>query len=120
MLGSSDNRHAPDIKKQPIYPKSLRTYTILVKISARKKCLNLTRPNGDISILYKVFLIKRSSVLKRYLKGLNIRMKKVISTPIVKPEIVLLKIFDILIVKAWHTRQKVQIPNSIVPIYNKG
>jgi hypothetical protein len=47
-------------------------------------------------------------------------MKKVVSTAIVKPEIALSKIFDILIVKAWQTRQKVQIPKSMVAIYNKG
>jgi hypothetical protein len=89
---------------------------MLVKMSARKKCLNRTSPNGDISMLYNVFLIKRSSVLNRYLNGLNMRMKKVISTPIVKPAIVLSKILDILIMKAWQTRQKVQIPKRIVPI----
>jgi hypothetical protein len=54
--------------------------------------------------------------LNRYLKGLNIRMKNVISTPIVKPAIALSKIFDIFIVKAWQTRQKVQIPKSMVAI----
>ena len=116
MLGSSDNRHAPDIKKHPIYPRSLRTCTILVKMSARKKCLNRTRPNGEITMLYKVFFINRSSVLNRYLKGLNIRMKNVVSTPIVKPANALSKIFDIFIVKAWQTRQKVQIPKSMVAI----
>lgn len=73
---------------------------MLVKMSARKKCLNRTRPNGEISMLYKVFLIKRSSVLNRYLNGLNIRIKKVMSTPIVKPAIALSKIFDIFIMKA--------------------
>lgn len=119
MLGSSESRHAPDIKKQPIYPRSFSTQTMLVKMSARKKCLNRTRPNGEISMLYKVFLIKRSSVLNRYLNGLNIRIKKVMSTPIVKPAIALSKIFDIFIMKAWQTRQKVQIPKRIVPIYNK-
>lgn len=75
-----------------------------------------TRPKGEINILYNVFLISKSSVLNKYRKGLNIKMKKVHSTPIVKPAIALSKIFDIFIIKAWHTRQNVHIPKSIVPI----
>jgi hypothetical protein len=89
---------------------------MLVKISARKKCLKRTRPNGEISMLNNVLFIRRSSVLNKYLKGLNISMKKVISTPIVKLAIALSKMFDIFIMKAWQTRQKVQIPNRIVAI----
>jgi hypothetical protein len=67
-------------------------------------------------MLNNVLFIRRSSVLNRYLKGLNISMKKVISTPIVKLAIALSKMFDIFIMKAWQTRQKVQIPNRIVAI----
>jgi hypothetical protein len=89
---------------------------MLVKISARKKCLKRTRPKGEISMLNNVLFIRRSSVLNKYLKGLNISMKKVISTPIVKLAIALSKMFDIFIMKAWQTRQKVQIPNRIVAI----
>lgn len=99
-LGSSDDRHAPDIKKHPIYPRSFSTYTMLVKMSARKKCLKRTRPKGEISMLYNVFLINKSSVLNKYRKGLNISMKKVHSTPTVKPAIALSKIFDIFIMNA--------------------
>ncbi len=89
---------------------------MLVKITARKKCLNRTRPNGEISMLYNVLFINRSSVLNRYRNGLNINMKKVMRMPIVKPAIALSKIFDIFIMNAWQTRQKVQIPKRIVPI----
>ena len=92
---------------------------MLVKIAATKKCLNRTWPNGEIIILYKVFFINKSSVLKRYLNGLNIRMKKVMRTPIVNPAIALSKIFDIFITKVWQTKQNVQIPKRIVAIYNK-
>jgi hypothetical protein len=43
-------------KKHVIVPKSLRGYTKLVRMSAKKKCLNLTRPKGDIKMFHSTMI----------------------------------------------------------------
>ena len=44
--------HREVAKKQVIVPKSLRGCTKLVRMSARKKCLNLTRPKGEMKMCH--------------------------------------------------------------------
>jgi hypothetical protein len=50
---------------------SLSDWTRLVSMSARKNCLNCTRPKGEIKIFKKVFHMRIKSVLKRQWKGLR-------------------------------------------------
>jgi hypothetical protein len=50
-LASLEFSQYPEKTKQPTYEVSYKGLTILVKISAKKKCLNLTIPNGEIKIL---------------------------------------------------------------------
>ena len=70
-MGSSDLSQKPLLKKHTMNPMSLNDYTKLVRMSARKKCLNYTSPKGAIIMWRNVFHMRIISVLNRQLNGLR-------------------------------------------------
>jgi hypothetical protein len=50
------NFHSPSLKKQLMKYTSIRGRVMLVRISPRKKSLNLTRPKGAIKFWYSEYI----------------------------------------------------------------
>jgi len=66
------------MKKRKITPSYCSSLVVLVIISAKKKCLNLTNPNGAINICSIVFIIYILASLSRISYGLKNENAKVI------------------------------------------
>jgi len=99
-----------------MYPKSLNGYTILVIMSARKKCLKRTRPKGDIKMFKRVCPRAIRPFLYMKWKGfrnMNMKMKR---TPSVKAATAFSKRKFNFKMKVWHIRQKAQMAKSMVAI----
>ncbi len=67
-----------------MYPKSLSGYTMLVIMSARKKCLKRTRPKGEIIMFQRVYPRATRPFLYMKWKGFRNMNMKMKSTPSVK------------------------------------
>ena len=69
-------KKAPLVKKQIDFGISVRGLTSEQNMSAKKKCLNLTSPNGEIRILPIVFTNSHLSLHQMILKGMSGKKKK--------------------------------------------
>lgn len=100
-----------------MYPRSLRGIIKLVMMSAKKKCLNLTIPKGEITMFQMVYASATLPLRKMQWKGYTHIAVNTIRTARVKAATAFSKRNSNFKMKVWHIRQKAQIAKSIVATY---